>query len=471
MKKFVLSLLILACNITVFAQTEYYLSKAITVGCYGANPLTDLSKKAWIGTKEDKATLQLKSLMCTKDFEMNKISEFSGDGIKDLFYDASDKVGVLLDNDGIFFIFKKNGSVYEIFTAAGADKKAAKEIDFSSKKAKYQPALSSIDDALKAQKEREKEIAEQKEKEEELKRKAEELKKQQEAMGPMYNAHVGKILFVEKYMSTKNVADDKQEDFVTEFELGNDALYARAYLTPEFKGTPGILDIRFTIGDVSVTSEQLRHEYGQEGKSRYASVGTASYWEKGLVGNFPMVSAKKKYYGSTYSMAEDAFKILLARVQDKLTLGSTHKLKVELYHVDNLGDHDGEAEMTGEITMKITQKSQNILSLLCRCQDPVKQDSKIEKQIEDLLISDPGITKVHKVWLLSRDYTVKNSYGAPEYRSMNAQAIITTKEGWIVTWRGSVKYSYNGSGFSETALFHKNDLYMPVSPTCIRGAK
>lgn len=456
---------------TAKAQDQYYLSKAITVGCYGANALTDISKKAWITINGDDAILKLKSINCTKEKELKKISAFSAEGITELYYSTSDKVGFFKDADGVFFIFKKNSSSYEIFTGAAIDKKEAKEIDFSGKKSKYESSLSGIDDAIKAQKEAEEKLAEQKEEEEKLKQKEEELRKQQESMGEMYKAHMGEILFVEKYMSTKKVTEDKETDFVKEFELGNDALYARAYLTPEFKGTKGFLDIRFTIGNVSVTSEQLRHEYGQEGKSRYASVGTASYWEKGLVGNFPMVSAKKKYYGSTYSMAEDAFKILLARVKDKLTLGSSHKLKVELYHVDEPGEYEGEAEMTGEITMKITKKSENILSLLCRCQEPVKKDAAIEKQIKELLLSDAGITKVHKVWLLSRDYAVQNSYGSPEYRSMNAQAIVTTKEGWIVTWRGSAKYAYTGSGFSDVATFHKNDLYMPVSPTCIRGAK
>jgi hypothetical protein len=471
MKRILLSLLIFVWTIPALSQTEYYLNKAITVGCYGANALTDISKKAWITIDGEKAVLKLKSMNCTKEKELNKISVFEADGIKDLYYSSKDKVGVFQDADDIFFIFKKDGSSYDIFTAAALDKKVAKEIDFSSKKSKYGPSLSSIDDALKAQKEKEEELAQQQKEEEERKKREEELKKQQDAMGEMYKAHLGKILFVEKYMSPKNVADDKQTDFVNEFELGNDALYARAYLTPEFKGTKGLLDIRFTIGDESVSSEQLRHEYGQEGKSRYASVGTASYWEKGLVGNFPLVSAKKRYYGSTYSTAEDAFKILLARVKDKLTLGSSHKLKVELYHVDKLGDYEGDAEMTGEITMKITKKSENILSLLCRCQEPQKKDATIEKQIKELLLSDPGITTVHKVWLLGRDYEVKNSYGSPEYRSMKAQAIFTTKEGWVVTWRGSVKYAYNGSGFSDIAMFHENDLYMPVSSTCIRGAK
>jgi hypothetical protein len=184
-----------------------------------------------------------------------------------------------------------------------------------------------------------------------------------------------------------------------------------------------------------------------------------------------MISAAGGYYGALHSMTEDAFRVLLNRVGPSLSKGSTHIVKVELTYANDIFDYKGETVLSGEIKMKVTEKSEVLLGLLCRCSAPAKKDAAVEKEVKDLFLTDSKISKVHSVSILQNDYKIIREFGNPVKRTLEVQVIFTNTDGWNVVWKGLVSFNYEGSDYSKKANWHKNTLYIPVPPTCIRGIK
>jgi hypothetical protein len=121
--------------------------------------------------------------------------------------------------------------------------------------------------------------------------------------------------------------------------------------------------------------------------------------------------------------------------------------------------------------MKVTEKSENLLSLLCRCTAPAKTDAAVEAEVKKLFLTDPAITAVHKVSILQNDYKIIYEYGNPVRRTLEVQVIFTNTFGWNVVWKGTVSFNYEGTKYSEKANWHKNTLFIPVPNTCVKGAK
>jgi|GEM_PF-4836100 len=461
-----LTLFLCSLGLNSMAQESYYLSSTITVGCSGANALMDMTKKAEIAIMDNEAIMEISSTACKKSYKMASLPDFKEDGVEKAFFSSKEKRGLLKLSNGELLLFNKDGSFYKVMLGAHTDKKVAKDMDVNAANDKYKTALNSIEAKAKE--------AEEKGKAAEKQTKADQAAANAVAsLGDFYQKHKGQILFTTKHtrgqLNKADATKDQESDFVTEFELGDNSMYARAFFTAENSGAKSI-NIKYSIGDVSVSSEQLRAEHGVERGDRYSGgVAGANYFSNTFIGHFPMVSANEQYYGPTYSMAEDAFRVLLSKVKDKLTPGSTHTVKVEIAYMNDLRDVNQPTFISGTVKMKITAKSNSILSLLCRCQTAGKTDATTEKQIETLLLSDPNISKVHKVWILSRDYKIETSFGVPVNRNMEGQAFVTTKDGVIMVWKGTVKWAYDGSSYSTIAQWHKGRLFMPVSPTCLKG--
>lgn len=152
MKKIILSaLLISTSGITslLYAQTTVYnLSKALTVGCYNANPLTDITKKVTVEIKGEKTNLSVSSLNCTKTIEgqdMGIINEQTkGHG----FYDVKEKRGFILEGDQQVIIFNNKEGSFEITHAGHTDKKEAKTLDLSAKQSEYANSFSNFDQLI-----------------------------------------------------------------------------------------------------------------------------------------------------------------------------------------------------------------------------------------------------------------------------------------------------------------------------------
>ena len=143
MKQIILSLLVISLYTSVFGQTEYYLSKAITVGCYGANPLTDMTKKIKVYLEDDQPKFSIASLMCTKEFELMSIGSLVNN--ESIYYSKKDKRGIILEGDDILYVFKKEEDNFSVFAVAHKDKKTAKTLSAKTGEEKYLESLSQID--------------------------------------------------------------------------------------------------------------------------------------------------------------------------------------------------------------------------------------------------------------------------------------------------------------------------------------
>jgi hypothetical protein len=363
----------------------------------------------------------------------------------------------------------RNSSNFEALSGGNTDKKAAKGTSAKSEQSNLQPLLNQIEGALADMKKAEEEKKKREEEEAQAKAKKADLEKRMAEKGEFYNKNVGKVFFTTSYRRMEDLPNDNAASFVTEFELGASPLYCVTYFKPDMIQQHS-LNIKYSIGDVSVSSEQLRALRGVDRGDRYSGgVASASYFANDFSGFFPMVSADGKYYGPAYSMAEDAFRILLTKVGSKLTVGSTHTVKVELSYSKDLRDVSGATFISGEIKMKVTAKSEDLLSRLCMCKKKAKDDPTIEKQVKELFEADPTVQKVHRVYVIDRDYNIETSYGVPTKRTIRVSVLVTAYDGWTMVWTGSVAYKYDGSKYSDVAVFNKSEYYAPISPTCLRG--
>jgi hypothetical protein len=320
-------------------QKDYVLSKAVPVGCPGANPVTDITKKATVNYKGETSVLTFKNLMCSKDFEMANYSEVINKK-DELYFEKYSGLGIIQTENNDLIIFIKQGDKVDILSTGNENKKLAGNVSTSDAVNRVNTTFKQLEEGLEAfenKKKAEEESKKQKEREEELKANAAQMAA---SLGDSYQKNKGKILFTEKKLNQDHSRDDKDSDFITEFELGSGSVYARAFLNEPRLNK--MINIKFSIGDVSVSSEQLRDEHGREKNSRYTGgVASASYYASEFIGHFPMVSAAGGYYGAMHSMTEDAFRILLTKVGPSLTRGSSHTIKVEMTYANDLFDYKG----------------------------------------------------------------------------------------------------------------------------------
>ncbi|MCB9223609.1 MAG: hypothetical protein R2780_04415 [Crocinitomicaceae bacterium] len=130
---------------TANAQT-YTLSKGLTVGCSGGNPLTDITKKIDI-VKDDKGTrIKYASLNCSREYSCIQINLANG---SNAFWNTNDKIGVIITSDDRMGLFTFKDGKYEIQVGGHLDKKQAKEVTSESMNAEFQSVLSNFDDLIK----------------------------------------------------------------------------------------------------------------------------------------------------------------------------------------------------------------------------------------------------------------------------------------------------------------------------------
>jgi hypothetical protein len=86
-------------------EVEYNLSNAMTVGCSGASPVTDITKKAVVNYSDGKAVMTVKSMACSKEFVFTQITSITGD--KQVYYDASKSVALIKDGIDKMYLYKK----------------------------------------------------------------------------------------------------------------------------------------------------------------------------------------------------------------------------------------------------------------------------------------------------------------------------------------------------------------------------
>lgn len=284
-------------------------------------------------------------------------------------------------------------------------------------------------------------------------------------------AHAGQVVFYNKFLKQDNASADNESGVITSGTLASKTpLYYRAYLEKDYKDLcPDCqnLEIRFTIGGQSITTQELRNEMPEYYRGMASALGFYDYKNYAL--GIP-VDAAPGYYIDMYTLQEDAYRILLSRIENKISKGATLTLKIEV-----LGLKDKIAQPTvfasGEIPLTVTDESYSLQNLNCRCGKAGITDANLIKDIKEAFsFQFNDVEEVYKVVLLDREFTMNydNSYPTKNVVSKGMWANIVYKgsNGIYMMVKRYVFYKKTASGFSDKASIGKHSFYLPVSPTC-----
>lgn len=296
-------------------------------------------------------------------------------------------------------------------------------------------------------------------------------KEEKKELNAWHTEHTGQVVFYNKSIAyEESSSDDSDYNMITERVIAGSGPFSfRAYLGKSYTAFPNTdgFDIRYTIGDVSITTAQLRKDmpaYYARMASNYSFYDS----DNASVG-VPLDSDAGKYY-DMYTLQEDAYRILLSKVKSKLTNGASVTLKVEI-----LGTADdapnGEILASGEVALKVTSESSNLQSLNCRCGKAGMTDSNVIKEVKDAFnFQFDDVKEIYHVILLERDFSLNydNSYPTKLVTSkgMWANIVYQKTDGIYMMVKRYIYFEKTGSGFSDKAKIGKHAFYLPVSPTC-----
>jgi len=124
MKKNLIILLIAQCFIlNSFSQkTVYYLSEMMTVGCNGANPLTDLTKKITISFNAPNAFLSFGSLNCKFEEECSNFGSLNSATGGILYMNGDLDIGFISEKNEKILLIRKDDGAYKIAGVANINK-------------------------------------------------------------------------------------------------------------------------------------------------------------------------------------------------------------------------------------------------------------------------------------------------------------------------------------------------------------
>ena len=153
-------------------------------------------------------------------------------------------------------------------------------------------------------------------------------------------AHEGQILFYNKMLKEKDSSTDSEAGLITSAIISsNTPVYFRAYLNKDYKTVCdgcSMIDVRFTLGGESISTQELRNEMPEYYRGMASALGIYDYKNRSI--GVPLEAAKG-YYIDMYTLQEDAYRILLSRIKDKLVKGADLTLKVEVFAMkDKIAD-------------------------------------------------------------------------------------------------------------------------------------
>lgn len=144
MKKILVTTFLITSFFGLTQEKTYYFDKAVQVGCSGANPLTDMTKKIKVNldASNKTAVFSIASLNCSKDYEGINLGKFED---ADVYFSTTKKSGVILEGDETLYLFGEKDGSYQIVKGAHTDKKTAKGLEVDAAQEKYAPSFSKID--------------------------------------------------------------------------------------------------------------------------------------------------------------------------------------------------------------------------------------------------------------------------------------------------------------------------------------
>lgn len=298
----------------------------------------------------------------------------------------------------------------------------------------------------------------------------------------------GKIFFTQqptgKLVRGRGLEKTDGEVYIDEYELGQ-PLYARAFYFG-YDASKAPMSIRYTIDGEVFAQEDMRefwdagagNEFPTQGRGSSVGYAGTAYHSTKNTAAIPLLSWQEIKWTNGFSLQEEAFRMALARLKDKVKVGKSLSLKVEIFQTNRFAGKDKETDgpvlASGEVKVKVSSNSAKLANGLCRGGEPVMTDKKLLGEIADAFkfAYGPHVAKVHKVVVGDRDYEIYNDRrtGAIRGRFVRASVIWEAKDGTTWTARHNYAFPYDGAGFSEKAKLDAFAWNLPTAALCSSGS-
>lgn len=145
---FVMGAFLFGSFVIMAQQLEFTLSKGLTVGCSGANPLTDMTKKMNVSIDGDKGVLTYASINCKRTIEGTSLGVINEGTKGTLYFNERDSKGFIVEGTEKILLINKQDGAYKVLVVGHADKKLAKNFSAEVEQENYNAVLSKLDSVI-----------------------------------------------------------------------------------------------------------------------------------------------------------------------------------------------------------------------------------------------------------------------------------------------------------------------------------
>lgn len=274
-------------------------------------------------------------------------------------------------------------------------------------------------------------------------------------------AQKGTITFFDKKIDANKATNSGA---VSEYVLG-DPLYASVVFEKKIKEACSDcqkLNLRFSLGDVTYSSTQMRADYNDI----YSAAAGPEFYASDDEAGIQLISGKGWYFEG-YDLTEDGFRLFLNKINSSLKPGATVAVKVELIAAKDYKDPGSAVLATGTLNIKVTDKVKDPTNFLVRT-TPMLSDADAEKAIADQFKVKVTSTKdIYKVTLVS-NYNYKRNPATSVNENKNIDGTVwyrnTKNECWVAKF--NYIFESEGAGFSKLAKMGKGAFVAPVPCAC-----
>lgn len=133
---------------TIAQKTLYYLNEKMPAGCYGANQMTDFTKKITVTFDGEKANIMFASVNCKRSEDCSNYGVINATTGGVLYLNRDSDFGCIDEKNGKIIIIKKKGDQAEIIGVGHSDKAEAEKVSIALENPIYQGSLSSFNNVL-----------------------------------------------------------------------------------------------------------------------------------------------------------------------------------------------------------------------------------------------------------------------------------------------------------------------------------
>ncbi len=143
-----LVLTVLSISNVIAQKTVYFLNEKMLVGCYGANQMTDFTKKITITYEGEKTNLSFSSVNCKFSEDCSNLGVLNSATGGVLYMNRDEDLGFIAEQSGKVIVIRKKGDQVEIIGVAHSDKAEAEKVSVAMENPIYQGSLSSFNNVL-----------------------------------------------------------------------------------------------------------------------------------------------------------------------------------------------------------------------------------------------------------------------------------------------------------------------------------